>query len=585
MPTGCRYLPRRRFPAWRRDLRSQAAVPLTRVLILYASLVVGGASAQVELPVTEAEIRSAIGNVEELSRTLQEHRATYQAHLKSALRSYGQGFQDPVLGGKLEGFDGDIQTGELDQTEMAKLRIFACLIRTAGIRLDPDLIREWDAVQRLIDSYSSRVDRASAVIARSNVYVAREQNIPEGTLRKLKSEWRAVLRRAEDERGRAEAIRPETLGVQQTFSVKAVQGANLHVNFFGIELGREWANVIADSRLTYLGKAANGEVFLLTTLRTHRSKTSVDTTVQPRAVLVYSHPDDVARYGHIVTSHKYPGYTVSGARGVDVMDSVEDWLWKALPTPESPLTPLPALETAAARVLESRRGLKDALTAFKRLAAEATQDNDSALAAEAKLARRTPHFPEQDLRYSFPVTRANLYAGRALAAADPRFLRALGQIEDACRNIETRVSEEASRFHFLNGQQLENAQDVPWRHIDKLSADLMRAAARAKEAAQKTRQSLPIAPTNDQPAVFFPSSVPPQIVITQMNAGEGETGATVRIVENILQDVHWAIKGINRRQYTTEFIDASPAGPHRVQHVSDRVFIQGPGGILQAFPQ
>jgi hypothetical protein len=300
---------------------------------------------------------------------------------------------------------------------------------------------------------------------------------------------------------------------------------------------------------------------------------------------VYSHPDDVARYGHIVTSHAYPGYTVMGARIADVANSVEDWIWKALPAGKEPLSPISELETAPARVLESRRRLDDALREFKRLAAEATEDNDSALAAEAKLAKKKPRLPEQDLRGLFFATRANLYAGRALAAGDPRFVGASEQIEHASQGIETIINEEASRFWTFNGRQVESAQDLPWKHVDKLGARLMRAATRARETAQKSRESLPTVPTNDHLAVVLPNSLPPQTVITQMNAGEGETGANVRIVENILQDVHWAIKGINRRQYTTEFIDTSPRGQHRVEHVSGPTFIHGPGGILQVFPQ
>jgi len=553
---------------------------------LFAGLFSVPSSCQTPVPITEAEIRAAIGNVDELARNLQKNRETYQAHLKRALKSYGQGFHDPVLGRKLDGFDVDIQTGELDQTEMTKLAIFASLIRTAGIRLDPDLIREWDAVQSLLDTYASGINEASAVLAQTNLYVVGAQSVPDATLRKLKREWRAILEKAERERSRAEAARPEKLAIQQTFSVKAIQGANLHFNFFGIEFGRPLGNAIAYSQLTYLGQVADGEVFLLTTLTAQRSKTRVDTTIQPRAVLVYSKPEDAARYGHIVTSHAYPGRTVLGARVADVADSVEDWVWKTLPPKEEPMTPIAELEAAPGRVQDSRRQLNDSLMVFRRLADEATRDNDSALIAEARLAKKRLRLPEHDLRGSwFQPTRVNLYAGRALAAGDPRFVAALTQVEQAYQSIETRINEEAMRFSALNGKQVETARELPWKRVDALGAELMRAAARAREAAQKSRASLPIALRSDGYSVILPNLSPPQLVVIQTNAGEGASDTNIQVVENILQDVHWAIKGINRRQYTTEFIDTSRDGQHRVERVSEPMFIQGTGGILQVLPQ
>ena len=54
--------------------------------------------------------------------------------------------------------------------------------------------------------------------------------------------------------------------------------------------------------------------------------------------------------------------------------------------------------------------------------------------------------------------------------------------------------------------------------------------------------------------------------------------------EHILRDVHWAVKGISRREYSSELIEISPAtGLHRVQSMSPPSYIQGPGGIRQVF--
>jgi hypothetical protein len=57
------------------------------------------------------------------------------------------------------------------------------------------------------------------------------------------------------------------------------------------------------------------------------------------------------------------------------------------------------------------------------------------------------------------------------------------------------------------------------------------------------------------------------------------------IVEYILRDVHWSVKGIERREYTSEYITASPSGLHRVDRVASPRYLQGPGGIQQAFPE
>jgi hypothetical protein len=556
------------------NLESQVALPLS--LIVCSSLFSGPAFAQAPAPVTEAEIRAAIQTVDELARRLEGGVSSYQEHLKAALKAYGPSYDDPVLGRKLESFAADIQTGDPDQTARAKLALFACLIRTAGVRLDPDLIREWNDIQSLLDRFETRIDEGGAVWARSNLYVAGAQNIPVNVLRKLKGEWQSALARAQQQRTRALSARPQTLAVGQAFMVRSVEGASFRANFFGLEIGREMGNnVVALSQLTYLGKAAHGDAFLLTTLTSRRGKTRVDTTVQPRAVLVYSDSRDAVRYGHAVSTHEYPGYTVLGARVADVAGSVQDWIWKTLPRPGAGLPPAAALEGAPDRIRRSERGLEEAVARFQRLAAESTRANDSARILEAKRLKARLRLPEQDLRELFPESRAFLYAGRALAAEDPRFLEARERINQAQREVEADIAREAAPFLAFNGVQVEAAPAVPWKSVDQLATEFMRSAAHARETVRKSRLALPHTPTGD-PSVILPSRTFPRVQVSQLSGGAEDAygDRSVLIIEHIVRDVHWSIKGLPRRESTTEYIETWPEGDHRVQRISGPSYSQ-----------
>jgi hypothetical protein len=259
------------------------------------------------------------------------------------MKTYGQEFYDPVVHRRVAGFDDDIQTGDPGETETAKLAIFGILVQTAGIQFDPDVLRDWAEVQQLLDRYQSIVDVSGSVFTRSLLYVAGEQNIPASVMKKLTAEWRTTAKKAEEERNRALAARPERLDLHQTFSVKTTDSPNLSA-LFGVQFGREMGNVVALSQLTYVGQTPLGHSFLLTTLNTRRSKTRTDTFVKPRAILVHSNTDDAARYGHAVTSHEYDGYTVVGARIADVVGRVQDWLWKTFPPSSPELPPVSELE-------------------------------------------------------------------------------------------------------------------------------------------------------------------------------------------------------------------------------------------------
>jgi hypothetical protein len=554
-------------------------------LALIGLFAIGTANARPVPPVTEAEIRDAIRNVQDLASGLQNNLATYREHLKRAMKTYGQEFYDPVVHRKVAGFDDDIQTGDPGQIETAKLAIFGILIQTAGIRTDPDLLRDWAEVERLLDRYQSIVDTSGEVFTRSWLYVAGDQNIPASVMKQFTSKWRSAAKKAEEERNRALAARPECLELHETFSVKATDGPNLHFTFLGVQFGRELGNAVALSQLTYVGQTPLGHSFLLTTLNTRRSKTRTDTFVKSRAILVHSNADDSARYGHAVTSHEYDGYTVVGARIADVVGREQDWLWKTL-APSSPeLPPVSELEQVIRGIDEGRRSIELALDAFKALAANAASDNDKTLKAEAKTVHKKVRLPEQDLTTLFPGTRHRLYASRALSAGDPRFVSALEDVMAASSQAESEVLKGQRRFGEFNGVLVQTAPALPWKNIDKLSVEFMQATNRLRRARLRSADALPAIPTADDPTFSFPAGPPPQVIVSQVLKCHNENDGGVSFIEHILRDVHWALKGIERREYISEFITSSPSGIHRVEGVASSRYLQGPGGIQHAFPQ
>jgi hypothetical protein len=404
-------------------------------------------------------------------------------------------------------------------------------------------------------------------------------------MKKLTAEWRVAARKAEEERNRAWAARPERLAPHQTFSVRATDSLNLYFTFFGVQFGRDLGNVIALSQLTYVGQTPLGHSFLLTTLNTRRSKTRTDTFVKPRAILVHSNNEDSARYGHAVTSHEYDGYTMLGARIADVVGRVQDWIWKTLPPGGADLPPVSELEQVIQRIHAGRRTMEQAVDAFRQLASQAAADNDRALKAEAKSAHRKVRLPEQDLANLFPGTRERLYASRALAAGDPRFVHAFENAAEARRQVELEVLKGQQRFGEFNGVPVQTAPSLPWKNIDKLSVEFMQATNKLRRAGLKSAEVLPPIPTAGDPTVNFPAGPPPQVIVSQVLRASDENDRGVSIVEHILRDVHWSTKGLERREYTSEYITASPSGLHRVDRVASPRYVQGPGGIQQAFPQ
>src|SRR5258706_5026395 len=231
--------------------------------------------------VTEAEVRDAIKDVEELGSHLQYELKSYRERLKQARERYGRGFNDPAYKQRLAGFDQDIQTGDLDETEQMKAALFAAMMNTAGVRLDPDPFRYWVEIEKDLAGFDGRIDKARDLMAQANTFnVKSVENIPSKVLRKLNSQWLAALKQAEKQRQKAETARPARLRQNHIFEVRAIDGPNLHFSVFGVEFGREMANVGALAQLTYSGKTSDGDLFLLTVLSARYDKTRVDTLVK-----------------------------------------------------------------------------------------------------------------------------------------------------------------------------------------------------------------------------------------------------------------------------------------------------------------
>jgi hypothetical protein len=463
-----------------------------------------------------------------------------------------------------------------------KAALFAAMMNTAGVRLDPDPFRYWAEIEKDLARYDGPIDKARDLLARANMFdVKSQENIPTKVLRKLKGQWLAALKQAEKQRQKAEAARPARLRPNQIFEVRAIDGPDLHFSIFGVEFGREMTNVGALAQLTYSGRTADGDVFLLTVLCARYDKTRVDTIVKPRAVLVYSDARDSLRYGYAVTTHDYRGYVVIGARVGDVVASVRDWVWKTLAGPDALAPSLAELEQKIRGVQESRRAMDQAFNAFLKMTARAVKQNDEALKAEARLLHRKLRLPEQDLRGSFPEVRARLYAVRALIAGEPVVIEALDTVAGRRRQAQMRIDEGRELFGYFNRIPVDAAPGHPWRKIEDLGSDFMGAAEDVQRTGVLSDRFLPRVLKEGETGI---TALPPELVVAQINRGPQRDGdSAIRFVEHILRDVHWSIKGVERREYTSELIETSAAGVHQVQNVLGPDYIQGPGGLLQVF--
>src|SRR4029434_9382705 len=134
------------------------------------------------------------------------------------------------------------------------------------------------------------------------------------------------------------------------------------------------------------------------------------------------------------------------------------------------------------------------------------------LKAAAKAARRKVRFPEQSLRLFFPDLRATLYAGRALLAGDPRFQAALDAIALVRREADDRVTEGQELFGFFNRIPVHSAAALPWKSIDRLAVDLMRAAEDLRRACLRSDESLPLIEANAEIALMRRTNSPSNVM-------------------------------------------------------------------------
>ena len=332
--------------------------------------------------VTEAEVRGALQDVEELGSQLQFELKFFHEKLKQARERYGRGFNDPAYKQRLAGFDPDIQTGDVDQTEKLKAALFSAMMNTAGVRLDPDPFGYWAEIEKDLDRYDGGIDKARDLMARANIFdVKSEENIPWTVLRKFKSEWLAALKQAEKLHHRVETARPALLGPNQIFEVRSIEGPDLHFRIFRAEFNRKMTHAGALAQLIYSGKTSSGDLFLLTMLSARYDRMRIVTLVKPRAVLVYTDKRDPLRYGYAVTTHDYRGSVLISGRVAEVVASVREWIWKTLARPDALVPSLAELEEKIRGVQESRRAMDQALDAFLKMTARAVKRNDEALRA------------------------------------------------------------------------------------------------------------------------------------------------------------------------------------------------------------
>ncbi len=509
-------------------------------------------SAAAAHPAAEAEFRDAVNGVEQLTRDLHQNVALYQGHLQRAMEIYGRGFDDPDYHQKLPGFAQDIRTGDSAQTETIKRGVFACILMTSGVRLDPDPLHDWAEVEKSLELYQLTLDKANTMGAESNIRdTTNPDTVSSESAQKLRSQLQSAARRAEQERNAAVSLRPTKLDRGQTFAGQATEGMNLRFTLLGVEFGRELGNVNALTQLTYAGHTAAIHLFLLTVLNAAEQKTRTDTWISSRTLQIYSNAADSGRYGHVITAQDHGDYKVAGARIADVAPTVHDWIWKSAGAPHAALSDL---DNAVRRVQESQRSIDAAMAAFQQLALNAVRENDEALIA-ASTNHQKVQLPEQDLKFSYPEVRAKLYAVRALSAGDPRFVAAIDAVKAARIQAETSVNEGSKWFGYFNAIATHTAPELPWKNIQKLATEFMDVADDVRHAGEHANQSLPRALGTDQTAV----TVHVSFIIEQTNRGPGAANQkTLLMSEHILQDVHWVVKGIPRREYTTEIIEISP---------------------------
>ena len=161
---------------------------------------------EIDKPATEAELRAAVDDINQLAHALQSGLKRYREHLLAALSQQGYGPYHPLFRTSLNGFEQDqIDLEDLDQFKMGA---FAYMLQDMGTRLDPDPFSDWMEVQKNLAVFEIRMSNARRVVARTNIYVAHsDQNIQPDLLRKLRKHWLATAEQARNAYEHAMAVR------------------------------------------------------------------------------------------------------------------------------------------------------------------------------------------------------------------------------------------------------------------------------------------------------------------------------------------------------------------------------------------
>ena len=527
--------------------------------------------------VTSEEVSGAIQAVEELANDFDSGVKKYHEHLQVALNTYGHGFDDPTYG-KLSGFDGDIQSGDPTQTQQMRLATFASMLVTAGVHYDPDPLHDLEGIQKLLDRYAEVIDKAENVkrLSQTVAWGDREAISPHD-FKDLTRRLHLAEARAEKARDLARAAFPVRLDPGITIDIaQAVDGPNLHGEVFGIRIGNELGNVNAQLKLTYIGRTARGDVFLLSFLKANAGKTRVDTSVSTRSILIHSEADDQHRYGYTVTAHDYSSYTVTSARIANVTDKVQDWAWKALLPQQTAMPAFSDLQQGLRKIDDSRENVNHAIDAFRQLSSRAVRQSDDALITEAKSKGNQAPLPEQDLKLFFPDARARLYAARALAVSDRRFVGEKDSVLAAITSARQQVQDTWALFKAFNGVPVYEHPEFQWTRIDSLTRQLMAAASKLESAAARFSDVLPPELDSTTPTVTAASlQFPPNVIVAQKDLGTADDGTRL-IFEDIFRTVHPAVKGIGRVERTSQFVKVSPeSGIHCVMREMAPEYITG----------
>ena len=497
--------------------------------------------------VRRADFERALASVAELTQGLSNGLVAYRADLQRALAVYGLGIADLDHSAKNE------HTGRL------KRAVFATMLRSAGVALEPDPLRQWQALEALLNRYQPAVQRATEVVACADIVAVGQENIAPPIVLSLKKQWQAAIAEAERARNAAAGDRPLELHAGETFIVSARLRAEL----------------------TYSGQVSGGHRFLLSVLAPRRGGTSVST----RALLLASDPGDPARYGQVLRTHDYPDYSVAGSPAAGAAARARDWVWRTVAAADMPELPsVNELARAIERVGDAGAAIDQAVADFRALTAQAVRQNDAALRAEAKALHRKTRLPEQDLKAYFPDVRETLYADRALWAGDARFQAAHDAVLAARRNADRQIEDGSRQFQSWNRISVQAVPNLPWKAIDRLAVDFMRAAEEVWRADARVDAFLPpIAPGSDV-AVVPRVGASPRVMVAHVKSGVTETGAGVLSLEYILLDVHSVLKGGDRREYSSEVIRSSAkTGIHRLQSVVGPDPVESSGSIVDAF--